>query len=827
MVRRHRFTCLIIAFMTILALFACKRETAGIKPDAAESVRSSFIPKPRNVALVLDTSGSMQANDANRMMLYSAMLFTDLLEANDSLSVITFPGGEDVKTVEQLQLKMPRWAVSKENMISGRTKNEMKNFVKSIHYNSHFTIFKEPMQKAIASVSGGTDESFSQRVIVFFSDGATDRHNLPGMDSSSRSILAADHSAEIDALRNHVVPGLKHKGITFYGVVLGQDTAANHFDIMADATGGLVRKAARPEDLALNFTEVFSKILQTEVEKRSLYTNKYVTQPVNNYVKELIIAVPTRNLEEAKKISLHLAEPPSSAIGKAHELHTSSSQTSSQDLWNRTTFAADGLMAATRGGKIEAGGYAIWKVKKPRKGEWKIQLEGQSPPSVQAIVIQNYGIYMEVEGSRNRSGMVGEPNAFKARLITEEGEPITDPDFYSKNNFRYEFFVDGEKVTDLKPDKGFQLMYDYTPQTAGSAKVEIVAKNDLFLSVKVPIEFTAHKDVALHLKGPIDFGQRISWTDWFLEKLGSWFGPRIWTPGSRWDGNPAIADFKGSAKNAEGVRFKIDNTELYNRMKAKVLNVAGSETFYLDKNMQVRFCIDIDRDSDGGDLSSISVPITTMNGKAISGVTHLPLKGSIAPLSPWSWKYSHLWLEELIILWMFLFFVGKPLIYVAWNSFPRSKRYFDGSYDMFKEETKGRTADHAARTPMGHSLILRLPLGYFQFLHGTQISGGSGLMMLRTNPLSRLFWFILAIFLPVSMANTKKIDTFRFYRYRGETYVTEDQFYELCNKENRGKGTGLKKNEKPDPRKLVLKNSVSQYISQTASGMKRILHILP
>lgn len=768
-------------FFLIIAIIpgflpSCRKQ-AAMDSQPVEKIVSSFKPKPRNVGLVLDISGSMNQTDSRRMMLYSAMLFTDLLEDNDRLTIITIPDKTSVGTASQLESTIRTWITSPENMTTGVPKSDMKQWIKGLQYNANFTIFKEPLHKAIGAVSGGTDDSYSKRAIVFFSDGATDRHNPPPGSPQALNILASDHAAETEAIRSEVVPRLVKGRIGFYGVVLGQDTAANHFEIMAEATGGLVRKASNPEDLAANFTEVFSRILQTKVENLTLYTGRTVEQTINNYVKELLIIVPTENANKALRLKLHMTEPAGTKLSTSQDIHTGDKGQSDDDIWARTVSSVDGLSTSLKGVPIEAGGYAIWRIRKPHPGEWKIRLEGSSPASCKAIIIQNYGIHLEVEGSRNRFGMVGEPNAFKAKLITEDGEPITDPAFYKEQNFRFEFLANGKKIEDVQPDTQFRMMYDYVPPEAGTSKIEIAAKNDLYLDTKVLIDFTTFKDVALNIKGAVDLGERIPWTDWFLEGMGRLLGEKVWKRGSYWKVNPATADFTGSQRNAEGVRFKIDNTELYRRMKARVFNEDGGETFYLDKDMQAMFLIDIDRDSPGGDLSQIAVPITTVSGKPVSGVTNLPLKGTIMPLSPWSWKYSHLWLEELIILWLILFFVGKPFVYITRNSFSRSKRYFFGSYERF--EDKSETPDTIADQHMGRSIFLRFPGSYFQFLWGTQVASGPVGPCLRQNPVSRLLWFVLAIFLPISMADKKKIGPYTFYRYRGETLISEKEDKEL------------------------------------------------
>ena len=816
---------LLCSLMVLLLTVQCKESkdepvALPIESASPEFTRSSFKPKPRNVALILDTSGSMIRTDPNRLTLYSAMLFTDLLEADDHLTVLSFPGRDLIATQSQLEQRIRSWVDGPHNIISGRSKHDTKQWIRGLQYNSNFTVFTEPMQRALAAVGQGDDEHFSKRGIVFFSDGETDRRNIPRTNREAQLLLAADHAAEKETLRTQILPRLREKRIGFYGVVLGKDTLSDLFDMMAAQTDGLVRRALAPQDLATNFTQVFSNILQTEVEQMVLHANRPATQEINNYVKELIIIVPTASLGAAEKIHLHLVEPAANKLDKPQALYTGSSQKSSEDLYRRTLHVVDGLTIQRDGRPFEAGGYAIWKIARPAPGNWTIQLDGQTVSSTQAIVIQNYGIYLEVEGSKNRMGMVGDPNTFKARLVTEDGDPIVDPAFYARNNFRFEFYVDRDKVTERRPDSQFQMQYDYIPATAASSVIEIVARNDRYLNVRVPIDFEALKDVVLNLKGPIEFGNRVPWTDWFLEGIGNLLGERRWEKGTKWNAAPAEADFSVSMRQAEGVRFKIDNTELYKTMKAKVLSADGKEIFYLDPNMRVKFCIDIDRDSHGGDLSSINVPITTVSGKPISGVTALPLQGHIAPLSPWSWKYSHLWLEPLIILWLLLFFIGKPVVYLTGNSFPKSKRYIYYTRTMFDNIPKDRPLIKEARASMGRSVIWRLPMSFFQFSWGIQVAAGG--KRLRTNPFSRLLFWILAIFLPLSMADSKKIGRFTFYRYKGKVLVSEPDYRDLQAAQDMGEGDADYEETRPDPCKLLQKKTVNKAL---VDNRNRVLHI--
>jgi hypothetical protein len=54
-------------------------------------VRGEFRQQPRDLALILDTSGSMVKRDPSRLAIYAAKVFTDLAEAQDRVFVVPFP----------------------------------------------------------------------------------------------------------------------------------------------------------------------------------------------------------------------------------------------------------------------------------------------------------------------------------------------------------------------------------------------------------------------------------------------------------------------------------------------------------------------------------------------------------------------------------------------------------------------------------------------------------------------------------------------------------------------------------------------------------------
>lgn len=641
--------------MGILTLAGCDRidefrslfEKHGV--EAEQLTWSEGAPPPqRNLALVLDNSGSMIRNDEQRMMLFSSLVFLDMLGDDDQLYLTSFPNRERVPSdrldTAEINRRCREWIDSGDDEIgplsNGAGGNDrLKNWVRELPYTSQITVFDEPIRRAIDNLQRMQPDG-AARYLILFSDGNTDRG---GTDRSAAQMewIHKQESQTLLAYRDV----LARSGIVFYGVVLGEATRTDHLEPLAEATGGAVLRASRPEDLVEKFAEVFGRILETRVEKQPLRKSTSVT--INRYVKEFILFLPDRG----DIIGMSFEEPGGRRI-------------------TAPVGGSDGFLRLDRTEHL--GPYQIIHVKDPRPGVWNFRLEGLA--DAEALLVQNYDVYLQIYGTYPRRGLMNVPNVVRGRLVDSGGQPIQDAAFFAEGDFGYRLdFAD--QSADGPPDEGFGFEFEIIPRDTLYHDLVCTADNGSWLNRTIKVEFGGKDGAILRVNNDAEFGEVVPYADGLYFWWCRWLTRLLGLPNAEaWRHNKAIVRFDGSDPALRGVVFDLDEDELYRRHHLKLVDRRHRQRFVIDDNYEAVFHLDLDRSARRLD-ERLMVPIVyPSDAGKIRGDRHVGLQADVQELN-WAWRTSHLWLQWLIYLWLFLFFIYRPLHYTLVYS-TRAVRYY-------------------------------------------------------------------------------------------------------------------------------------------------------
>jgi len=593
-------------------------------------------PLQRNLALVLDNSGSMNRNDEQKMMLFSSLVFLDMFGDDDQVYITSFPNknvvASDKLSTEQINAKCRDWTNSGideigpvPNHASGNP--ELKDWVRNLPYTSQITVFQEPIRRALANLQR-MQPADAKRYLILFTDGNTDRGG-----SRSPEHMQRIHELEGRALLAYREILVEHD-IVFYGVALGEQTSVDHLEPLAKATGGAVLRANRPEDLVDKFAEVFGRILETRVEPQSL--GKSISVPINRYVKEFILFIPDRG--DQMKVSFE--EPDGRELSSPMN-------------------SSDGFLRRDRTERL--GPYQIIHVNDPNPGNWKFKMEGVDQAS--ALLIQNYDVFLQIYGKYPRKGLMNVPNLVRGRLVDSRGKPIQDPGFYSEGKFTYG--LDFVKQTEQgPPDEIFGFEFEIMPRDTLDHDLVCTATNGSWLTRTIKVQFGGKDGAILRVNNDADFGSVVPYADGLYFWWCRWLTKLLGLPyAENWRHQKATVRFEGTDPALRGVVFELDENELHERYKLKLVDHRHRTRFVIDENYEAVFQLDLDRTARRLD-DRLTVPIIyPPDAGKIRGDKHVGMQADIQELN-WAWRTSHFWLQWLIYLWLFLFFIYRPLHYV-------------------------------------------------------------------------------------------------------------------------------------------------------------------
>jgi len=588
----------------------------------------------RNVALVLDNSGSMNGNDPSGLMLFSSLAFLDLLTPADQVFETGFPSKEMVSTdqlsTSEVNAICQSWLGSSVDCLgpAGATNQGLRDWVKALPYASQVTVFQEPLARALDKLKLAEPAS-AKRYIVLFTDGNTDR----GGDRNP-AVMGEVHRQEGVVLSSWV-EDLRRQNITLYAVVLGTNTKDDHIRPLAEQSGGAVLRADKPEDLADKFAEVFGKVLETKVERLDLTRDNALT--INRYAREFIVFIPTNG----------------------DVIRTSFEDEHGRKLAGEIA-GKDGFIRRDQARALKP--YQVVHVNDPSEGTWNLHMEGAEQSK--ALLLQNYAIYLQVYGTYPRIGLKDTPMVVRGRLVDAHGEPIQDPVFYEEGNFTYSFTY-GDQQGSMKPNESFGFEFDVTPRDTLVHDLVLTATNDSWLTRRETVQVGGKEAARLNVSAPVNFGPITPYADgMYTWWAGSWVARLLGLPNAKdWKSNKAKISFQGTDRSLVGTVLAIDDSALYAQHNIRLTDGRHRNRVEIGEDLTATIFLDADRDAKPLEgLTTIPLKVPTDAGK-IRGEQAMRVKADVKKL-PWHWRTSHFWLQWLIYLWCLLFFLIRPLLFV-------------------------------------------------------------------------------------------------------------------------------------------------------------------
>jgi hypothetical protein len=187
-----------------------------------------------DVALVLDRSGSMKANDPRRDSVRGVELFAELLDPKDRLAFLTF--AERSETLAPMTL-----------LADAKARARLARLAGSVPMTGALTDFAAALRQAYDAQSGPLRDPGAERIVVLFSDGKLDL----GSEAANQAARAA--------IASELLPRFQAADIRVYGVAFSPKADLDFLRGLAEATGGQAFRADKPEDIYGAFVRLFEE----------------------------------------------------------------------------------------------------------------------------------------------------------------------------------------------------------------------------------------------------------------------------------------------------------------------------------------------------------------------------------------------------------------------------------------------------------------------------------------------------------------------------------------------------------------------------------------
>lgn len=332
-----------------------------------------------DVAIVIDTSGSMKSTDPSRISIEAAKLFIDMLETTGSgAGIVPFSDtlGEvvDITPIESIA-----------------DKEQLKSVVNNLQYSGDTDIgmaVKKGCELLKDSKTG------NKKAVLFFTDGNIDLGNKR---------LRTD-AISLQDLRDAVLDA-SSEGIPVYTIGLNANGSVdrNLLSDMAVQTDGRSYIVDSASDLPGIFNEIFADFINSNI----VVLNEVTLDGVNDV--EIPFNIPNKSVLEANIIML-----------------------STMPLGNVSMIAPDGSALEADGKKMilsTSDQYSMLKLLMPTTGDWWLRLNGSAGCQVHVNLIFNYKVSLSasaVLGADSDGSQVVEVKA----VLEKDGEPITDETLY-------------------------------------------------------------------------------------------------------------------------------------------------------------------------------------------------------------------------------------------------------------------------------------------------------------------------------------------------------------------------------------------------------------
>ncbi|HEX6160032.1 MAG TPA: vWA domain-containing protein [Thermoanaerobaculia bacterium] len=409
------------ALLLVIGLFAASAEAA------------------RDVRVVLDLSKSMEKYDRGRLAVLSTMLLYDLTRPNpgrgDSFTVIPFDRDWSWPSASAPP------PVSRQRRISGQIgrRQEFEKALKGLRYDARMTYFYPGLTAAVEDLAQKKARTDDVRAVVLITDGVPE---------------APTRDAELQRIRDEIVPRLEQEGIRLYVLAFGGE-AAKHRDffeqmVRSSSGGSLGAVLIDP-----NGNELLSYML--DLFARSFgFTPDSARNVAGTPALDL-----TRNDTPERAAVVVFATTPKS-VPTLRLTHPS----------GRGVNAPDGLLGAAEGG----GGYSLLWVLGPERGNYGFSSNGGKVavlrPTRLAIRIAPAPPLTQTERT-----MAATP--FRMRVQVHSPTGATGP---AGDDVALSFREFGERTGNSGSDEDYSWREDHKPPagpgnvTAGGREYEIVTE---------------------------------------------------------------------------------------------------------------------------------------------------------------------------------------------------------------------------------------------------------------------------------------------------------------------------------------------------------------
>ncbi|MGH1486602.1 MAG: VWA domain-containing protein [Cellvibrionaceae bacterium] len=276
-------------------------------------------PKPSDVRIVIDISGSMKKNDPQNLRRPALDMLVKLLPEGSKAGVWTF--GQYVNMLVKHRPVDKGW------------KQEADSKQQSINSVAQFTNIGEALEKAAYDKSYSTKDQFQTHVILL-TDGMVDINRDPNINTKERNRIL-----------NDVLPVYKKAGYTIHTISLSDKADKKLMDRLALATNGKSTVAKTADELMSVFLQVFDQAVPKE--ELPLEGNTFATDS---------------SIEEFTALIFRKPGSPETRLLTPDQKEYSQSTVDPNLNWYRTDK------------------YDLITIKRPLEGEWRVlaELEPQS-----------------------------------------------------------------------------------------------------------------------------------------------------------------------------------------------------------------------------------------------------------------------------------------------------------------------------------------------------------------------------------------------------------------------------------------------------------------
>jgi uncharacterized protein (TIGR03503 family) len=309
---------------------ACLITLAQIVLTPAQSLaQAPQAPKPSDVRIVIDISGSMKKNDPQNLRRTALDMLSMLMPVGSKAGVWDF--GQHVNMLVKHRPVDAAW----------RKKSGTKS--QSINSISQYTNIGEALEKAAYDASHSNRKNYQTHVILL-TDGMVDIDRDPAVNNKERNRIL-----------NEILPLYQKSGYTIHTVSLSNNADKKLMDRLALATNGKSTVAKTADDLMSVFLDVFDQAVP--LEELPLEGNSFVSDSSIEEFTALIFRQP--------------GTAETTLLGPDNNEYTKSIKESSIN-WHRTDQ------------------YDLITVKRPLEGEWKVIAELQ--PQSRITVVSNLSL---------------------------------------------------------------------------------------------------------------------------------------------------------------------------------------------------------------------------------------------------------------------------------------------------------------------------------------------------------------------------------------------------------------------------------------------------